>query len=82
MADEILRRAARIIVDLRTVGKALNDAGHPGSAIRLYGFAGHLRGIESELMRAQTKANAEAAPGKRDGARDGIGAPRKASPCG
>jgi hypothetical protein len=59
MADEVLRRAARTINDLRALAETLNDAGYPGSAIRLQGFAGWLRGIEGELVQAQVKCDAE-----------------------
>ena len=59
MADEVLRRAARAITDLRRLAKALNDAGFPGPAIRLQGFAGLLRGLEVELVRTQAQMDAE-----------------------
>jgi hypothetical protein len=59
MTDEVLKRAARTINDLRTLAETLNDAGYPGSAIRLQGFAGWLRGIEGELVQAQGKFDAE-----------------------
>ena len=62
MADEVLRRAARTINDLHTLAATLNDTGYPGSAIRLQGFAGWLRGIEGELVQAQTKLDAELIP--------------------
>ncbi len=55
MAEEILRRAARAITDLRRLATILNDSGYPASAIRLHGFAGMLKSIEGELVDAQTK---------------------------
>lgn len=58
MADEILRRAARAITDLRKLATVLNDSGYPASAIRLHGFAGLLKSIEGELVDAQTKMDA------------------------
>lgn len=62
MADEVLRRASRAINDLRKLATALNDAGYPGDAIRLQGFAGLLQGLESELVDAQTRGDAEHSP--------------------
>jgi hypothetical protein len=50
MADEVLRRAARAITDLRELAKVLNDACYPGSAIRLQGFAGLLKRLDGELV--------------------------------
>jgi hypothetical protein len=66
MADEVLRRAARMINDLRRLAETLNDAGYPGSAIRLQGFAGLLRGIEGELLQAQFKLDARLLPDDAD----------------
>ena len=62
MADEVLRRAARAITDLKKLAKILNDAGYPGDAIRLQGFAGLLRGLEGQLIQAQAKIDAETQP--------------------
>ena len=59
MADELLRRAARAINDLRLLANTLNNAGYPGSSIRLQGFAGLLKGLEGELVHAQAKLDAE-----------------------
>lgn len=59
MADEVLRRAARAINDLRKLATTLNDAGYPGDAIRLQGFAGTLLGLEDKLVDAQTEMDAE-----------------------
>jgi hypothetical protein len=59
MADELLRRAARAIVDIRNLSSALNDAGYPASAIRLQGVAALLKGLEGELIDAQTMLDAE-----------------------
>jgi hypothetical protein len=52
MADEVLRCAARTIVDLYHLARELHDADYPGSAIRLQGAAGLLRGLEGELIQA------------------------------
>lgn len=49
MKDELLQRAARAVTDLRVVAKALCDAGYPGAAIRLQGFAAYVRSLGSEL---------------------------------
>lgn len=59
MSDEILRRAAHAITDLRKLAKALNDAGYPMESIRLQGFAGYVRQLEGELIQAQAKADSE-----------------------
>ena len=58
MADEVIRRATRAITDLRKLAAILNDAGYPGDAIRLHGFAGLLKELEGELVDAQTKVDA------------------------
>jgi hypothetical protein len=58
VADELLRRAARAITDLRRLGTVLNDAGYPRDALRLQGFAGLLMGLEDELADAQKKLDA------------------------
>jgi len=55
MADELLRRAARAITDLRRLATTLNEAGYPGDAIRIQGFAGTLRELEDKLAEAQAK---------------------------
>ena len=55
MADEVLRRAARAIFDLRKLATTLNNAGYPGDAIRIEGFAGTLRELEDKLADAQAK---------------------------
>jgi hypothetical protein len=52
MPDEVMRRAARAIVDLHHLARELNDAGYCGSAIRLQGAAGLPKGIEGELIQA------------------------------
>jgi hypothetical protein len=59
MTDEVLRRAACAIKDLRRLARELNDAGYPGSAIRLQGAVGLLQGLEGELIEAQAKLDAE-----------------------
>ena len=59
MTDEILKRAARVIIDLRELAKSLNDAGYPGSSIRLQGMAGVVQSLEGELIKAQEKLDAE-----------------------
>jgi hypothetical protein len=62
MADEILRRAARAITDLRKLAKVLNDAGYPMASLRLQGFAGVMKALEGEFIQAQAKADAEQVP--------------------
>lgn len=59
MADEILKRAARAISDLRKLAKCLNDAGYPMSSIRLQRLAGVVQELEGELIQAQAKLDAE-----------------------
>jgi hypothetical protein len=59
MADELLRRAARAITDLRKLATTLNHAGYPGDAIRIHGFAGILRELEGKLADAQAKMDLE-----------------------
>jgi len=59
MADELLRRAARAITDLRRLATTLNEAGYPGDAIRIQGFAGTLRELENKLAEAQAKVDSE-----------------------
>ena len=62
MADEILKRAACTITDLRKLAKNLNDAGYTMSSIRLQGFAGIVQQLEGELIQAQTKLDASELP--------------------
>jgi hypothetical protein len=56
MPNEILKRAARVITDLRNLAKTLNDAGYPMSSIRLQGFASVVEQLEGELLQAQIDA--------------------------
>lgn len=62
MADEVFRCAARAINDLNKLATVLNDAGYPGPSIRLQGYAGMLKSLESEFVQAQVKVDASIVP--------------------
>ena len=59
MPDEVLRLTTQTIDNLRQLAVTLNRSGHPGSALRLHGFAGMLKEMETELAFAQAKADAD-----------------------
>lgn len=55
MSDELLRRAVRVIGDLRKIAKVLCDSGFPGAAIRLQGYAAYVQSLGTELDAANQK---------------------------
>lgn len=60
MSDELLRRAVRVIGDLRKIAKVLCDSGFPGAAIRLQGYAAYVQSLGTELDAANQTIAASA----------------------